>query len=153
MVISTDPIIIPTQVAVCKLHNGDFVELYFFTNKGLHNVELSTQSADDDVLMLLQTSDGLHSFIPLATAQAKGSAMKDEDLSWEEFSEAVHHLATAMRENDWPEERIDSHIKFWLALKSHPWRHGICEIRDELVHTAHIAELELLKQVISKCKG
>ncbi|KAI5988131.1 hypothetical protein EDC04DRAFT_2588829, partial [Pisolithus marmoratus] len=71
---------------------------------------------------------GLHSFVPLATAQAKGLITKDEDLSWEEFSEAAHQLTTAMRENDWPEERVDSHIKFWLALKSHLWRHSICEI-------------------------
>ncbi|KAI5988130.1 hypothetical protein EDC04DRAFT_3128503 [Pisolithus marmoratus] len=41
-IISTDPIIIPSQVAVCKLCKGDFVELYYFTNKGLHNAEHST---------------------------------------------------------------------------------------------------------------
>ncbi|KAI6045476.1 hypothetical protein EDC04DRAFT_2559567 [Pisolithus marmoratus] len=39
-VILTDPIIIPSQVAVHKLHKGDFIELYYFTNKGLCNVEL-----------------------------------------------------------------------------------------------------------------
>ncbi|KAI5998666.1 hypothetical protein EDD15DRAFT_2528080 [Pisolithus albus] len=89
VVIPTDPIIIPSQVAICKLCKGDFVELYYFTNKGLCNAELSTRSADDDALTLLQTSDGLHAFIPLATAQAKGSVTKDEDLSWEEFSEAA----------------------------------------------------------------
>ncbi|KAI6001743.1 hypothetical protein EDC04DRAFT_2611961 [Pisolithus marmoratus] len=129
--ISMDPIIIPSQVAICKLCKGNFIELYYFTNKGLCNTELFTQSADDDVLTLLQTSNSLHSFIPLATAQAKGSVMKDEDLSWEEFSEAAHHLATTMKENNWPKERIDSHIKFWLALKSHPWRHSICEISKQ----------------------
>ncbi|KAI6000106.1 hypothetical protein EDD15DRAFT_2160344, partial [Pisolithus albus] len=141
---------------------------------------------DDDALTLLHTSDGLHTFVPLAAAQAKGSITRDEDLSWEEFSEATHRLATAMRENDWPEERIASHVKFWLALESHPWRHGHCEIskrallayqarvrrkwhdtlatphsfniahinttllmqiRDELVHSARVAELETLKQV------
>ncbi|KAI6017042.1 hypothetical protein EDC04DRAFT_2576986, partial [Pisolithus marmoratus] len=80
-VISTDPIIIPSQVAIHKLCKGDFVELYYFTNKGLCNAELSTQSADDNALTLLRTSDGFHSFIPLASAQAKGLATKDEDLS------------------------------------------------------------------------
>ncbi|KAI5992515.1 hypothetical protein EDD15DRAFT_2443003 [Pisolithus albus] len=117
VVIPTDPIIIPSQVAIRKLCKGDFVELYYFTNKGLRNAELSTRSADDDALTLLQTSDGLHAFVPLATAQAKGSVTKDEDLSWEEFSEAAHRLVTAMRENSWPDERVDSHVKFWLALE------------------------------------
>ncbi|KAI6027065.1 hypothetical protein EDC04DRAFT_2573303 [Pisolithus marmoratus] len=123
--------------------------------------------------------------MPIASACAKGTITKDKDLSWEEFAEVAHHLATALRESDWPEEWIDNHIKFWLALESHPWRHGHCQIskhallayqarvhhkwhdmlaiphsfnlmhintmllmqiRDELVHTAHMAELELLKQ-------
>ncbi|KAI5991840.1 hypothetical protein EDD15DRAFT_2147452, partial [Pisolithus albus] len=103
--------------------------------KGLRNAELSTRSADDDALTLLQTSDGLHAFVPLATAQAKGSVTKDEDLSWEEFSEAAHRLVTAMRENSWPDERVDSHVKFWLALESHPWRHGSCEISKRALLT------------------
>ncbi|KAI6120820.1 hypothetical protein EDD17DRAFT_1485701, partial [Pisolithus thermaeus] len=37
-------------------------------------------------------------------------------------------LATAMRENELPEDRIDSHVKFWLVLKGHTWRHRHCEI-------------------------
>ncbi|KAI5982413.1 hypothetical protein EDD15DRAFT_2400498 [Pisolithus albus] len=184
-VISSDPIIIPSPIAVRKLRKGDFVELYYFTNKGLRSVESSTRSADDDALALLQMGDGLHSFVPLAAAQAKGTITMDEDLSWEEFAEAAHRLATAMRENEWPEDRVDSHIKFWIALEGHPWRHGHCEIskhalltyqarvrrkwhdtlatphsfnialinttllsqiRDELVHSAQVAQLESLKQ-------
>ncbi|KAI6161889.1 hypothetical protein EDD17DRAFT_1508740 [Pisolithus thermaeus] len=96
--------------------------------KGLHNVELSMHSTNDDALALLQMGDGLHSFILLAAAQAKGAVTADEDLSWEEFTEAAHCLATAMRENKWLEDRIDNHIKFWLAFEGHPWRHSNCEI-------------------------
>ncbi|KAI6095716.1 hypothetical protein F5141DRAFT_1012801, partial [Pisolithus sp. B1] len=83
-------IIIPSPIVVCKLHKGDFVELYYFTNKGLHNAELSMHSANDEALALLQMGDGLHSFIPLMAAQAKGTITADEDLSWEEFAEAAH---------------------------------------------------------------
>ncbi|KAI6120819.1 hypothetical protein EDD16DRAFT_1893819 [Pisolithus croceorrhizus] len=89
-VISSDPIIIPSPIAVCKLCKGDFVELYYFTNKGLCNAELSTHLADDEALALLQMGDSLHSFIPLTAAQAKGTITADEDLSWEEFTEAAH---------------------------------------------------------------
>ncbi|KAI6137190.1 hypothetical protein F5141DRAFT_1060069 [Pisolithus sp. B1] len=134
-VISSDPIIIPLPITICKLHKGDFVKLYYFTNKGLCNAELSMCSADDDTLALLQMGDGLHSFIPLAAVQAKGTVTTDEDLSWEEFMEVAHQLATAMRENEWPEDRIDSHIKFWLALKGHSWRHGHCEISKQALLT------------------
>ncbi|KAI6039374.1 hypothetical protein EDC04DRAFT_2542823, partial [Pisolithus marmoratus] len=127
-VILMDPIIILSQVAICKLQKGDYIELYFFTNKGLREAELTTCSTDDDVLTLLQTGDGLHTFVPIASTCSKSTMIKDEDLSWEEFAEAAHHLTTAMRENGWPEEWVDNHIKFWLALESHPWRHGHCKI-------------------------
>ncbi|KAI6046815.1 hypothetical protein EDC04DRAFT_2557679, partial [Pisolithus marmoratus] len=103
-VISSDPIIIPAPIAVCKLCKGDFVKLYYFTNRGLCSAKLSTCSANDDALALLQMGDGLHSFVPLAAVQAKGAVTPDEELSWEEFAEAAHQLATAMRENEWPEE-------------------------------------------------
>ncbi|KAI6144847.1 hypothetical protein EDD17DRAFT_1437413, partial [Pisolithus thermaeus] len=83
---------------------------------------------------------GLHSFILLAAVQAKGTVTTDEDLSWEEFVEVAHQLATAMKENEWPEDRIDSHIKFWLTLEGHPWRHGHCEISKQalLTYQAHV---------------
>ncbi|KAI6144649.1 hypothetical protein BKA82DRAFT_4358426 [Pisolithus tinctorius] len=141
---------------------------------------------DNDALTLLQTGDGLHSFVPLALAWAKGTITRDEDLTWEEFSEAAHGLANAMKENNWEADNISNHVKFWLALENHPWRHGHCEIskrallvyqarvcrrwhdmldteqsfnivhinnvllvwiRDKLVHSAQVVELESLKQV------
>ncbi|KAI6094490.1 hypothetical protein EDD16DRAFT_1529106 [Pisolithus croceorrhizus] len=104
MVISSDPIIILSPIAIHKLHKGDYVELYYFTNKGLHNTESSMCSTDNDALALLQMGDGLHSFIPLAAAQAKGTVITDKDLSWEELAEAAHRLTTAIRENEWPED-------------------------------------------------
>ncbi|KIN96758.1 hypothetical protein M404DRAFT_41761, partial [Pisolithus tinctorius Marx 270] len=52
----------------------------------------------------------------------------DEDLTWEEFSEAAHRLANAMKENNWEANNISNHIKFWLELKNQPWRHRHCEI-------------------------
>ncbi|KAI6018396.1 hypothetical protein EDC04DRAFT_2607794 [Pisolithus marmoratus] len=89
-VILSDPIIISSPIMVHKLHKGDFIKLYYFTNKGLHSAELSMHSADDDALALLQMGDGLHSFIPLAAAQAKGTVTSDKELSWKEFAEAAH---------------------------------------------------------------
>ncbi|KIN99725.1 hypothetical protein M404DRAFT_98177, partial [Pisolithus tinctorius Marx 270] len=139
-VVPADPIIIPSQIAACRLCKVDFIELYYFTNKGLCNAELTICSTDDDALTLLQTGDGLHSFIPLASAQAKGTVTKDKDLTWEEFSEATHRLANAMKENNWEANNISNHIKFWLALENHPWRHRHCEIskRALLIYQARV---------------
>ncbi|KIO04615.1 hypothetical protein M404DRAFT_26070 [Pisolithus tinctorius Marx 270] len=181
-----DTIIVLAPIASCRLRKGDYCELYFFTNKGLQNAELTPCSTDDDAMALLQSGDGLHTFVPIAAARAKGNVTKDEDLSWEEFSEAAHRLVAAMKENNWEKENVDNHVKFWLALENHPWRHGSCaisksallvyqarvrrkwhdtlntghsfnialvndrllaNIRDELVHSARVAELDSLKRV------
>jgi hypothetical protein len=29
-----------------------------------------------------------------------------------------------MKENDWPDDRIDMHIAFWSALQNHRWCHN-----------------------------
>ncbi|KAI6118130.1 hypothetical protein F5141DRAFT_1000129, partial [Pisolithus sp. B1] len=49
-------------------------------------------------------------------------------------------LATAMRENEWPEDRINNHVKFWLVLEGHTWWHGHCEISKGtlLTYQAHM---------------
>ncbi|KAI5996840.1 hypothetical protein F5J12DRAFT_725521, partial [Pisolithus orientalis] len=97
-----------------RLHKADFIKLYYFTNKGLCDAELTICSTDDDTLTLLQTGEGLHSFVP------PSMVTKDEDLTWEEFSEATHRLANAMKENNWEADNISNHVKFWLVLENHP---------------------------------
>ncbi|KAI6139956.1 hypothetical protein BKA82DRAFT_29946 [Pisolithus tinctorius] len=126
--IPTEPIIVLAPITTCKLCKGDYCELYFFTNKGLKDVELTPQSTDDDAMALLQLGDGLHSFVPIAATHAKGNITRDKDLSWEEFTKAAHCLVSAMKDNDWPKGQTHSHVRFWLALENHPWRHGSCNI-------------------------
>ncbi|KAI6148479.1 hypothetical protein BKA82DRAFT_120364 [Pisolithus tinctorius] len=139
-VVPADPIIIPSQITACRLHKADFVKLYYFTNKGLCDAASTVCSADDNTMTLLQTGDGLHSFIPLASAQAKGTVTKDKDITWEESAEAAHRIANTMKENNWEADNINSHVKFWLALENHPWRHSHCKIskRALLVYQAQV---------------
>jgi hypothetical protein len=49
--------------------------------------------------------------------------VKDENLTWEQFNEAAPQMIMLMKENDWPDNRIDMHITFWSALQNHRWRH------------------------------
>ncbi|KAI6141386.1 hypothetical protein BKA82DRAFT_158761 [Pisolithus tinctorius] len=73
-IIPTEPIIVPAHITTCKLCKGDDCELYFFTNKGLKDAELTPQSTDNDAMALLQSGDGLHSFVLIAAAHAKATS-------------------------------------------------------------------------------
>ncbi|KIK77297.1 hypothetical protein PAXRUDRAFT_76249, partial [Paxillus rubicundulus Ve08.2h10] len=56
------------------------------------------------------------------------------------FGQAAVRLLTAMRDNDWPEERIQIHADMWLALEVHEWCHDTCEHRQRapLLYQAHV---------------
>jgi len=44
-----------------------------------------------EALIMMLAADGLHTFIPAgAVRDLKTVVMKDENLSWKEFNEAVH---------------------------------------------------------------
>ena len=75
--------LLPSQHTLTKLHKGDYVPLYLFTNKGVKEVE-GDGSGDNDHLMLVQT-DKSPTFRKAAAAKAKEHKVKDEHISWEEF--------------------------------------------------------------------
>ncbi|KAF8121380.1 hypothetical protein EV363DRAFT_1186212 [Boletus edulis] len=84
---SSTPPVIPSPLALRKLHKGEFCELYFFTNKGLMDVQATVHSMDDEALTLMQDDQGLHSFVPLVSAKAKQNVIEDKDLSWQQIDE------------------------------------------------------------------
>ncbi|KAG6372007.1 hypothetical protein JVT61DRAFT_8702 [Boletus reticuloceps] len=121
--ISTAITKLPLPIATRKLKKGDFVELYYFTNKGLAEAEASTRSMDDDALTLTRDEDGQHAFVPVTASKFKDTVIPDKDLTWAEFDEAAPRLIQAMRESSWEEERVQSHLSMWLKLSGHPYRH------------------------------
>ena len=113
------------QHALNKLRKGDYVPLFFFTNKGIREAE-EDGSRDEDLLTLVQTDKG-PTFQTAASAKAKKHKVKDEHLSWEEFSQAGYHMIAAMRQQEWPEEWVNMVRNFWIAFKTHTWRHNPSE--------------------------
>ncbi|KAG1809924.1 uncharacterized protein HD556DRAFT_1223149 [Suillus plorans] len=106
------------------MKSGDYCELFYFTNTGLEEASQATFTADEDALVMLPTSDGLHKWIPAGAARdPKAHVLKDENLTWEQFNEAAPRMIMIMRENDWLDDRIDMHVAFWSALQNHRWRH------------------------------
>lgn len=110
---------VASPLTMHKLKKGDYIELYFWTNKGLTEAKASTHSIDNDAFALTQDTDGHHFFIPIATSKAKESVIPDKDLTWSKFNEVAPHLLQAMKESDWDNDRIHSHLQFWMELGAH----------------------------------
>ena len=128
---SATPPVIPSPLALRKLRKGELCELYFFTNKGLADAQVTSYSADDEALTLVQDDQGMHSFIPIASAKAKQGVIDDKDLTWHQIDEATHRIIQAMRDCGWDEARVQTHVEFWMALGSHAWRHHHDERRKK----------------------
>jgi hypothetical protein len=124
--VPSDLTIIPAQYATRRLKAGEYCELHYFTNKGLDDAKASSLIAEPDVLVMLPSSDGIHSWVPAAAVKDPKAApvTKDEHLSWEEFNEVAPRIILFMKMHDWPEDRIQMHIHFWNALQSHHWQHA-----------------------------
>ena len=121
------PFLLPSQYTLNKLRKGEYVPLYAFTNKGIREAE-EDASDDEDLLTLVQTDKG-PTFQTAATAKAKKHKVKDERLSWEEFSQANFRMLNCMKLEDWPPERITMVRDFWVAFEAHEWRHDTSETR------------------------
>ncbi|KIJ09979.1 hypothetical protein PAXINDRAFT_43714, partial [Paxillus involutus ATCC 200175] len=93
--------IMPSPHTLHKLRKGEYIELHYFTNKGLAEAQSISHSVDDNTLALLQDKQGLHSFVPIATAKAKETDIPDHELMWLQIDEATHHLLQAMKECGW----------------------------------------------------
>lgn len=115
---------LPSSLATCKIRKGDYVELFYFTNFGLAEAEMTAHSVDDEALTLTRDGEGLHSFILVAAAKTKDSVIQDKDLTWAQIDEAAPRMLQAMKENGWDDERVQSHLKFWMALSAHGYRHS-----------------------------
>lgn len=123
--IPSNPIILLCQYAVRKMKSGDYCELFYFTNSGLEEASRTTFTANENALIMMPTSDGLHKWIPTGAARdPKAQIVKDENLTWEQFNEAAPRMVTIMKDNDWPDDRVDMHIAFWSMLKNHRWLHN-----------------------------
>ncbi|KAG1730262.1 uncharacterized protein EDB91DRAFT_1310362 [Suillus paluster] len=97
--VPSDPTIIPMQYALRKLKVENYCELHYFTNKGLEDAKTSNLVAEPDAMVMLPSTDGLHSWVPAATVKDLKAApiVKDENLSWEDFNEAAPRMISSMK--------------------------------------------------------
>ena len=129
--VPSHPVIIPSHYAVRKLKAGDYVELHYFTNKGLSDAKASLVSTEPDGLVMMSAANGQQTWVHAgAIRDPKLVVTKDENLSWEEFNQAAPRMIMAMKQHEWPEDHVLMHVQFWTALQNHRWRHSFDEMQQ-----------------------
>ncbi|KAG0693053.1 hypothetical protein DFH29DRAFT_881768 [Suillus ampliporus] len=105
-------VVIPSHYAVHKLKAGEYCELYYFTNKGLKDAKKNLLSTEVPRLTLMMNAKGQQMWVNTnETRDPKAVVTKDKNLSWEHFNEAAPHMITAMKQHEWPEDRVTMHIR------------------------------------------
>ncbi|KAG2153842.1 hypothetical protein DEU56DRAFT_951233 [Suillus clintonianus] len=116
------PVVIPSHYAVCKLKAGEYCELYYFTNKGLKEAKKNLLSTEAPRLTLMTNAEGQQTWVNAdETRDPKAVFTKDENLSWEHFNEAAPRMITAMKQHEWPEDRVTQAIVLYRCIYT-----GLC---------------------------
>ncbi len=120
LMVPTDATVFPSPYALKKLQKGEFVELFYFSNRGLEEAEKA--GLEDESFVLVRDGD-TQAWVPVSsTHSSKNSIPKDEDLSWEEFLEAAPCMINFMKISDWPDTHVEMFVDFWSNLQTHEWR-------------------------------
>ncbi|KAG1824795.1 uncharacterized protein BJ212DRAFT_1223694, partial [Suillus subaureus] len=96
--VPSDPTIIPAQYATRRLKAGEYCKLHYFTNRGLNDAKISALITEPDVLVMMLSNDGVHSWVLAAAVKDPRAALvvKDKQLTWEEFNEAAPRMIMSM---------------------------------------------------------
>ncbi|KAI5991887.1 hypothetical protein EDD15DRAFT_2197325 [Pisolithus albus] len=123
------PVHIPSRIALTHIKKGEYVEMWYFTNKGIRAAEASStrSSKNNNSFVFVHDEDAdTATLVPAASVSDSCSTalIEDVDLSWEDFMQATPRMIESMELNDWPQDRINMFIEFWSNLENHPWRHS-----------------------------
>lgn len=103
-----------------QLKEGNWVPLYYWTDKGLDDAKDSRLLMDGEMMSPIRVPSNSISIVPTRLLKEYRSVLKDQDLDFEEFSIACLRSINAMREVGWPEERVKMMEQFWRTLQIHP---------------------------------
>ncbi|KAF8808317.1 hypothetical protein BYT27DRAFT_7052043, partial [Phlegmacium glaucopus] len=97
-------------------------DLWYYTNAGLDDALRSSNTIDDEAMVMLRRPDGSSSWVPSASARDATRVLDDKDISWEDFCQAAPRMIIAMEQADWPLDRVTMLAKFWGNLQIHELR-------------------------------
>jgi len=108
----------PSQYAVGKIENMEYVELWYFTTEGCREASKATPTAADDTFCILNTDTGL-TLQSFKVTRASRNAIADEHLSWEQIMTARHNLIATADRGGWPKKHTLALAQLYIDLEDH----------------------------------
>lgn len=111
----------PSQYALTKLGNFQWIELWYFSPEACHEAAQQAYSTSDDVFGIAKTEDSL-GFRQISTARASRNVIQDKDLTWRTFSLSKTNYVNHITKASWPQLHVQSIVDLFFELDNHPWR-------------------------------
>ncbi|KIK42968.1 hypothetical protein CY34DRAFT_82626 [Suillus luteus UH-Slu-Lm8-n1] len=113
--------VLVSDFALCKLNNVQFVELIYWTNKGLADAKLKFLATDDDSMVPTTALDGSTSWIAASVAHPAAGVIADHLLSPLDFSHVIPRFITSLEHRGWDNSRVIMLANFFGALMFHDY--------------------------------
>ena len=107
----------PSEYAVGRMEEIEYVELWYFTTEGCNEASKITPTAADNTFGILDTKSGL-ALQPIKTTKASKNAIGDEALSWEQIMTARHTMIATANRVGWDQKLTLALAQFYINLES-----------------------------------
>ncbi|OAX30834.1 hypothetical protein K503DRAFT_806667 [Rhizopogon vinicolor AM-OR11-026] len=113
-----EPILV-SDFALRKIDKGHYVELYYWTNRGLAEARLNHHTTDDESLVPTVSASSATSWLAANATRPSSTVVPDYSLSPFEFSQAIPRVVTSLEKHGWLVDRVHMLAGFWDALMLH----------------------------------
>ena len=111
----------PMQYALNKLETGDYIDLWYFTDEGIHEAQQLTTTTTEEGLGIEKTDETITLKSTTSTRPSK-NAIPDQALTWHELSIAKILYLEYIKKADWPTKHVEAMAAFFVNLEVHPMR-------------------------------
>ncbi|KAG2120347.1 hypothetical protein BD769DRAFT_1390351 [Suillus cothurnatus] len=113
----------PSQYAIQKLNNFEYVELWYFSPEGCKDAMKLLLSISDDMFSLARLDNQL-TICPAPAFKASKAALPDHELSFSTFLHAKNLFLTHASTAKWPQTHLDALALFFWHLENHAIRNN-----------------------------
>ncbi|KAG1887409.1 uncharacterized protein F5891DRAFT_988454 [Suillus fuscotomentosus] len=117
---ATDEVLV-ADFALRKIDKAQFVELYYWTNKGLADARVNYRTSDDDSMVATAGVDGSATWISASAARPAAGVIPDHLLTPLDFSRAIPRFIASLEQRGWPDSRVVMLANFFGALMLHKY--------------------------------
>ena len=108
----------PSEYAVGKVKDIEYVELWYFTTEGRNDAGKVTTSVANNTYGFTSTSGSGLALQPIKASKASRNALIDESLSWDQIMTARHSFIATANDVGWNHKLIRVLSQFYMKLES-----------------------------------